>query len=334
MRRLIWIFLFFAILWCAWWATFGWGLSTALATWFDERRAEGWQADYSSLDLTGFPTRVEADMTDVILADTSSSLVMNLPNLRIGAPTYWPGDVTLTLPNTPIEFVSPEGRASLQVLDGAADLELHPGPMLELEGISAIAKEWTLHSGTRTVLSANNLALTMDQNATIPEAYQFIAEVSDLRPGEIPRTTLGLPDDWPLTFETLTVNGNVTFDKPWDITALEISRPQPRIINLALAEAVWSDLRVFFAAELTIDEAGTPTGTVNIQAENWQVMLDFAERSGALPSALRQQAEKGLSSFARFSGDPTALDLQLNLQGGFMFIGFVPVGSAPKIILR
>jgi hypothetical protein len=85
---------------------------------------------------------------------------------------------------------------------------------------------------------------------------------------------------------------------------------------------------------LTIDEAGTPTGTINIQAENWQVMLDLAERSGALPSGFRQQAESGLSSLARFSGDPSALDVQMNLRGGFMFVGFIPVGPAPKITLR
>jgi hypothetical protein len=334
MRRLIWIVLFFAILWCAWWAVFGWGLKSALDTWFEDRRTAGWQADYATLELRGFPARVQADMTDIVLADTVSGLVMNLSDLTIGAPTHWPGDVTLTLPSDPISFVSPQGRSTLQILDAIADLRLHPGPSLELERISAVAGEWSLLSGTQSVLSARDLTLTMDQSDTFPSTYTFIVQAADLSPGEIPRAALRLPPDWPVTFETFTLNGDITFDKPWDISALEKARPQPRMINLALAETAWSDLRLFFVAELIIDEAGTPTGTINIQAENWQVMLDLAERSGALPSALRQQAESGLSTLARFSGDPSALDVQMNLRGGLMFVGFIPIGPAPKIVLR
>jgi hypothetical protein len=334
MRRLIWVALFLAILWCAWWAVFGWGLKSALDVWFDDRRTDGWQADYATLELRGFPTRVQADMTDIVLADTASDLVMNLPALTIGAPTHWPGDVTLSLSDEPISFVSPQGRSTLQVLNAEADLQLHPGSSLELERISAVAGEWSLLSGTRSLLGANDLTLTMDQSDTSSTTYNFIAQANDLSPGEIPRTVLRLPADWPVTFDTFTMNGNVTFDKPWDISALETARPQPRVINLKLAEAAWSKLRLFFAAELTIDEAGTPTGTINIQAENWQVMLDLAERSGALPNALREQAEKGLSTLARFSGDPSALDVQMNLRGGFMFVGFIPIGPVPRIQLR
>lgn len=334
MRRLIWIILFLAILWCAWWAVFGWGLKSALDVWFEDRRTDGWQADYATLELRGFPTRVQADMTDIVLADTVSGLVMNLPDLTIGAPTHWPGDVTLSLPSDPISFVSPQGRSTLQVLDAVADLQLHPGPSLELERISAIAGEWSLRSGTQAVLSAQDLTLTMDQNDTSTNTYKFVAQATDLRPGEIPRSALRLPTDWPVAFDTFTVNGDVTFDKPWDLSAIEKARPQPRVVNLKLAEAAWSDLRLFFAAELIIDESGSPTGTINIQAENWQVMFDLAEHSGALPSALRQHVESGLSTLARFSGDPSALDVQMNLRGGLMFVGFIPIGPAPKIILR
>jgi hypothetical protein len=174
----------------------------------------------------------------------------------------------------------------------------------------------------------------MDQSPTNPQSYSFIAQATDLRPGSIPRDALRLPDDWPLTFETFTLDGEVRFDKPWDISAIETSRPQPRAIELKLAEAKWSDLRLFFAATLDIDEHGIPTGTINIQAENWETMLDLAERSGVLPSALREQAASGLGTLARFSGDPAALDVQMNLKGGFMFVGFIPIGPAPKLVLR
>ncbi|MDB9945491.1 DUF2125 domain-containing protein [Ascidiaceihabitans sp.] len=334
MRWLLWIILLVTVVWCAWWAILGFGMKTALDTWFEDRRTDGWQADYASLDLRGFPARVDADMTDIVLADTDGGVVINLPALQIGAPTYWPGDLTLVLPSDPISFVTAEGRSSLEFAQGAADLKLHPGAALELEQIAALTGPWSLNTNEQTVLSADNLRLTMDQNQTTPTRYKIDAEAANLRPGDAPRAALRLPDDWPLTFDTFTLDADIIFDKPWDISAVEAARPQPRQIKLKLAEAVWADLRLFFAADLEVDATGTPTGTLNIQAENWQVMLDLAERSGALSSSLRQQAESGLSTLARFSGDPNALDIQLNLRGGMMLIGFIPIGPAPKIVLR
>lgn len=334
MRRLLWILLFFAILWCAWWAVFGWGLKSALDTWFEDRRSQGWQADYASMDLRGFPTRVSADMVDIVLADTHSGVVVNLPSLSLSAPTHWPGDVSLTLPSEPIEFVAPQNRAALQIAGGIADLKLHPGVALELEAVSASAGEWSITSNDRSVLAASTLTLVMQQSEASPNLYDVSVNAVDLRPGEVPRSALRLPDSWPVAFDTFELDATVEFDKPWDISAIETARPQPRNIKLELAEAAWSDLRLFFAADLQIDAAGIPTGTINVQAENWRVMLDLAERVELLPSALREQAEAGINALARFSGDKTALDVQVNLRGGMIFVGFIPVGQAPAIILR
>lgn len=334
MRQLLWIVLLVTVLWCACWAIFGFSLQAAVDTWFEDRRDVGWQADYVSLDLRGFPTRVDADMTDIVLADPDSGVAVNLPALKIGAPTYRPGDLTLVLPTDAISFVTTENQSTLEIAQGVADLKLHPGAALELEQISALAGPWSLYTNDQTALTADNLRLTMSQNETISERYEITAEAVKLKPGDAPRAALRLPEDWPLTFDTFTLDADIIFDKPWDLSAIEIARPQPRQIKLNLAEAAWADLRLFFAANLEISATGTPTGTINIQAENWQVMLDLAERSGALSNSLRQQLESGLSTLARFSGDPSALDVQLNLRGGLMLIGFSPIGPAPKIILR
>ena len=334
MRRLLWIVLLVTVLWCAWWAIFGFSLQAALDTWFEDRRDVGWQADYVSLDLRGFPVRVDADITDIVLADPHAGVVVNLPALKIGAPAYWPGDLTLVLPTAAISFITSENWSTLEIAQGAADLKLHPGAALELEQISALTGPWSLNTNDQTALSADNLRLTMNQNETVSERYKISAEAAKLKPGDAPRAALRLPEDWPLTFDTFTLDADIIFDKPWDLSSIETTRPQPRQIKLKLAEAAWADLRLFFVADLEIDATGSPTGTINIQAENWQVMLDLAERSGVLSNSLRQQAESGLSTLARFSGDPSALDVQLNLRGGLMLVGFIPIGPAPKIILR
>jgi hypothetical protein len=334
MHRLIWILLILSILWCAWWALFGFGLKIGLQTWFEDRRNFGWQAEYSSLDLRGFPIKVRADLTDIAVADPTAGIAITLPSLSIGAPTYWPGDVTVKLPNNPIGIATPQQKSEITVSNGTADLQLHPGTALELETLSLLTGAWATTTSAGRLYSADDLTLSMVQSEDDPNRYAFVARASAFRPGDVPRAKLRIPNDWPLTFQRLELDASITFSRPWDLEALEEKRPQPRLIKLKLAEAAWFDLRMFFAADLVVDAQGIPTGTVNIQAENWQTMLDLAENSGLLNTTMRTQAEQGLGQLARFSGDPTALDVQLNFRSGFVAVGIIPIGPAPRFILR
>ena len=334
MRRLIWILVILSILWCAWWALFGFGLKTGLETWFQDRRDTGWQAEYSRLELNGFPGRVRTDLTDVALADPSAGLAITLPTFSISAPTYWPGDVTIDFPNAPIQVATPQQKSEIDVQGGKADLRLHPGTALELEQLSLATSQWAISTKTGVLYGADDMTLSMVQSQSDPNKYAFVARAAGFSPGEIPRSKLRIPASWPVTFDKLELDGSITFSRPWDLDAIEDTRPQPRTIQLKLAEAAWADLRVFFATDLRVDADGVPTGTVNIQAENWQTMLDLAQEAGLVNPTMRQQAEKGLSQLARFSGDPNALDVQLNFKAGFMAVGIIPIGPAPRLVLR
>ncbi len=334
MRRLIWILLILSILWCAWWAVFGFGLKTGLETWFKDRRDAGWQAEYSTLELHGFPTRVRTNFTAIELADPLAGLAISLPTLGISAPTYWPGDVTVDLPNIPIQISTPQQKSEVTVQNGKADLRLHPGTALELEQLSLTTDVWLASSQIGALYGADGLTLSMIQSDDDPNRYSFVARAKGFKPGDIPRAKLRVPQSWPLTFETLELDGSITFSRPWDLDAIEKNRPQPRKIQLKLAEAAWSDLRVFFAADLLVDDQGVPSGTVNIQAENWQTILDLAQDAELINPTIRRQAEQALSLLARFSGDPNALDVQLNFRAGFLAVGIIPIGPAPRLILR
>lgn len=334
MRRLIWILLILGILWCAWWALFAFGLKSGLESWFDQQRSNGWQAEHSTINMRGFPLRVRADMTDIALGDPVAGLALTLPSLRIGAPTYWPGDVQVDLPDTPILIATPNQKIQITVQTGHADLRLHPGSALELEQLSLRTGAWNTQSPAGALLSAENLTLAMTQNADDANTYQFSARADGLSPRAVPRAKLHLSADWPMRFETLDLDGIVTFSRPWDLAAIEGNRPQPRVIKLKLAEAAWHDMRLFFAADLVVDATGIPTGTLNIQAENWGTMLALAQSSGLLTPSIRAQVQQGLNQLAQLSGDPKALDVQLNFKSGYMAVGIIPIGPAPRLILR
>ena len=92
-------------------------------------------------------------------------------------------------------------------------------------------------------------------------------------------------------------------------------------------------MEIAVAGKLTISE-GVPEGQVTFKAKNWREILTMAQASGALPESLAKQAEGVLGMLARAKGNPNTLDLPLDLKGGYVFVGPIPVAPAPKIILR
>ena len=332
MRKLIWIFVLAAILWSGWWLVASISIRTGIATWFESREAEGWQAELGELTGGGFPLSLQTSLRDVALADPDAGLALQTSRLDISAPAWWPGDVTVSLDDTPILMASPLGRSTLVMESGVMALHLHPSSALELETLGWTSDAWQLNDAAGTQVEAESLTLTMAQ--TTGPTYDLNAQANQFAPGDATRARLRLPDNFPRAFDSLTLQATVTFDTEWDRRALDTARPQPRRIDLHLAEARWGDLRLNFAAALDVDSAGVPTGDVSLQAENWNTMLDLAEASGILPNSLRGQAEGILRMLAGASGHPDNLDVDLTLRDGAIYLAFFPIAPVPRLIIR
>ncbi|MBR9843208.1 MAG: DUF2125 domain-containing protein, partial [Rhodobacteraceae bacterium] len=83
-----------------------------------------------------------------------------------------------------------------------------------------------------------------------------------------------------------------------------------------------------------IDAAGYPQGEITLRATNWREIVALARQSEELPKAVIDGVEQGLEFLSAMAGNPKTLDIPLNFRGGLTRIGPVPIGPAPKIILR
>jgi len=334
MFKLIGVFVVLAILWCGWWAFASATMQRGIANWLETRRALGWQVDVRTVEKRGFPLQLHARINDLTLADPASGAAVKMDELNISSPTYWPGYVTVVLPQTPIALTSAELRGLVTARDAKANLRLRPGASLQLERLGLTAAAWSLDTALSGIVGANTLDLTMIQPTSSSATYDIKLEASDLTPGMIPRAFLGLPADWPLTFDVFAADMTVTFDRLWDRRALGQIRPQPRMIDLKQAHAIWGDVEILASGNVVVDQEGLATGTVSIKAENWPAILDMVENAGYLPPNMRPQAEQMLTGLAQMTGQTTGLDLTLSLKEGRMSMGFIPLGRAPRIILR
>ncbi|MBY6082387.1 DUF2125 domain-containing protein [Ruegeria arenilitoris] len=333
MRRLVRVFIFLAILWGGYWAIAGYGLRSAITGWFAHQQDLGWQADYSDVEIAGFPLHHVTRLNSVALADPVNGTAWSADWIEFESPAIWPGRQILRFADTPQRLSYFDQTAIILADSLQAELNLRPGVALELEKMALTSGNWSVTQDGTDMAAGQSLALVMEQG-TQPESYAIGVSSDAFTPGEDLRALMRTAASLPQAFDTLELDMNVTFDKTWDRSALEERRPQPRLIDLHLAEVQWGELRLFATGELEVDEQGIPVGEIAVKAENWRDMIAMANAAGALPDQAVDPVTRALNLLAGLGGNPNALDLQLNFRDGFVALGPLPLGPAPRLILR
>lgn len=348
MRRLngfIALFVLAVLGWSGWWFIAAAGWQGGLEAWFAARRADAWVAEYSDLKVRGFPNRLDTTITDLELADTRSGLAWRAPFFQFFSLSYkpqhivavWPGNQSIATPRERINITAGDMRGSLVFTPGTA-LTLER-MVIELESLGLASSD-----GWQSALEHAQFALRALEEQGGREArqaqdaqnplYQITFSAEGLKPAS--RLVASLSDLalLPERMEAASLDANIRFDAPWDRFAIERARPQPTRIDLKLLKADWGDLELWMAGALDVDAEGLPSGKITLRARNWRAMLALAAEAGLLPEGLRATLESAVGTVAALSGDPDNLDATLNLSGGRIALGPIPLGPAPKLRLR
>ncbi|ANP38164.1 hypothetical protein JL2886_03285 [Phaeobacter gallaeciensis] len=320
------------LVWSLYWAASAWGLRSGIAQWFDEQERQGWLAEYAALESSGFPTAHRTRILHPTLADPGTGAAWSADWISLYSLPLKPQEVTLQFTPAPQRLSHFDKTAVLQVADMQADLQLAPGSAMSLERMSLQAAEWKISRAGKVLLSAPAFALDMTRTGDT-ESYRISARAETLTPrGRLQRMLIAA-EDLPPSLSDVTLAADILFDTAWDRRALELRRPQPRRITLTQAEAHWGALALRASGNVEVDEAGRISGKVAIRAENWRDMLRMAERSGLLPTRLRSGTERILAVLAEMHGREQDLDIALSFSDGQMFLGPLPLGTAPRITL-
>ena len=320
--------------WGTYWILGASATERGLTAWLDARRAEGWIASAASLETHGFPNRFDTTFTALDLDDPDTGVGWTAPLFQILSLSYrpteviavWPGEQKLRLPRETLA-VSAERMIGSLALGPSAALPLR---RLVIEGGAveiASTRDWTAGVG------AAQVALRESPGAEGAPVYDIALSLDGFTPDSAElarlRDLVGLPE----AVETVRAELTVTFDKGWDITALEDRRPQPRAVEVTKLDARWGELALSGTGEIEVDEAGVGSGELVLEATNWRDIVALAEASGALPANRAPLVRAALETLASVSGDPDRLDVTLRFAGGFLLLGPVPVGAAPRFSL-
>lgn len=326
MKRLLILVVLAALAWSGYWFFGAWQLRQAQTQWFEDRRAEGWQAEYAELAVRGFPNRFDTTLTDVALADPGTGLAWEAPIFQFLRLSYRPNHLIAVWPDTQI-LATPERRLTIRSEDMRASLVLQPGGARALERATLAAETLQVQPERGGAWALARLNLAAAREPALEATYRLGLSLDGLAPPDP-------PERLPQTLDALRLDATVAFDAPWDASAIAERRPQPRRIELDTAEAVWGRLVLRAAGRLDVDARGLPEGRIDVRAENWRAILDLARDTGALPTGLADNLESGLGLVAQLSGNPETLDIPLDFADGRVRLGPIPLGPAPRLVIR
>lgn len=295
-----------------------------LTTWMQERRAEGWQAEWSAVEVRGFPNRLDTTISDLALADTEAGWAWNAPFLQIFSLIYRPEEIILALPEDTV-LQTPQNRYRLHGDVIRASLAFDGDADLALERLTAVLDGVALAEDGGPAWNARQMRLAAERIAG-PDAYRLGLALTEV----VPPRGIG-PEG---ATAALQADMTVRFDAPWDRGALEIARPQPIALQIDRATLTWAELEMRAAGALDISDTGTPEGRLTLQIVNWREVLALSIETGALPRDLEGPIEGALELVSRLAGRPDTLDVPLDLRRGRIFLGPIPVGDAPRLRLR
>ncbi|APX89259.1 hypothetical protein BV394_05615 [Brevirhabdus pacifica] len=347
MRILLILIVLAASLWGGYWFVGASALESSTQAWLQQRRAEGWQAD-AQVDVRGFPNRFDLTLDKPAMADPDTGVAWAAPFFQLLAMSWqpnhviaiWPDTQTIQTPLSRLTVNTEKMQGSL-VFDADSDLALGRS-VIEIDRMALTAEQgWTadLDSAQFSVRrieegQADAPGAAKAQGAGPAATYQIDLDADDLRLPPQAVAALDPSGRLPERIGTLSLKASVGFDRPWDRRAIEDSRPQPRRINLTGVRANWGQLDLRAAGDLEVDAEGIPEGRVTVKAQNWREILALAVNAGTVPRGMAGTIESVLGMLAGSTGDTNTLDVPITFAGGRMMFGPIPLGMAPRLILR
>lgn len=326
MKRLAFISIFLVLCWTGYWFVGARALDAAFTGWFAEQRSAGWQADYSDLDVAGFPYRFDTTITQPALADTAAGWAWRAPYLQLLSLSYKPNHLIVALPLN-IALQTPLDSYAVSNTSARASLVMSPNTSLAVDRTTTVIESPVLTSGKGWGLQASQLRLAARVLDDAPTTYQIGLTVADLKSVQANRELPGGTGQ-------ITANLTVLFSAPWDRKALEQARPQPQSIQIHKADTTWGQMELKLAGTLTVDAAGLLTGEIVVKALNWREILSLGIANGAISESMERPLTRGLELASGLSGSSKTLDVPLTFRRGTIYIGPIPLAPAPVLKIR
>jgi hypothetical protein len=322
-----------ALAWTGWWYALARGQEAGLAAWFDDRNRAGWQAEHAEIGLTGFPLRLEREITDIRLADPKTGWAWAAPWLHFESGTFAPNRVDVTWPDTQ-SLAVPGERTDIASHTMTAGLELKPEFALGL--VHSSIEVAGLDVRSRPISGRGWTASAASVEAEIAERVNDDGYDITFRAEKVilPEPLMARIDPLGVAgreLERMTFDGSAVFIDPIDRHLIEDGRLALKAATIRRAGFQWGQMRLVAKGKIKVDDQGYPKGKIALTARHWREIIALARRSGAIGPSMAEALETALELVALLGGNRDELDATLKFKDGQVWIGPVSIGDAPRL---
>jgi hypothetical protein len=315
-----------------------------IAGWMEDRRDAGDTVRYDSLDIAGYPFRIEVTATNPRFGrvQDGGSWTIDGHSLRVIAAPWNLGHI-VAYQEGPFEIryhaPRPDGPDRVIELTGMSDAagasavwknRTWDHADLEFSGLSLTAK------GSTVPLTVGHLEfhvrlLHPDEPAqpgglVQPERTEYALEAMDLA---FPGAT---EEPFGRTIQDLSTVLEVHGDKPLGRTVAEIEawRDAGGTVDVNSLALDWGPLQVQINGSLALDENNRPMGALTAKFTNYDKLIDALS---ATKPGERPELKRFLEGLMKSTGQPQdTLTLPFSMQDGALYLGPVAVTTLPPLI--
>lgn len=336
MRILKWILgvlVLAALGWGAGWFALATGQEKALSTWFDTRRAQGWQAEFASVEVSGFPRSFRRRLDEPRLADPDTGWAWQAPWVEAESPVVAPNTIKVVLP--PEQTIAVPGeKAKVRAKRFVVDLGVAPDTALEVRtaGFDLLDLDVSSEAGWAAGAARAGGRIARREPGSAPDfTYGLDLDAEDVI---LPKKLIRRLDPaglLPAKVEHLELRGAATLLRQLDRVSLETGNLAARTLVIRKSELRWDKIRLRAQGRLDADEQGFPEGEIALALREWRRLIELAQRAGLIGRDAAQAVRRAIEfQNALFSSNE--IKLTLSFRAGQVLIGPFPVARAPRMI--
>ncbi|MFQ1701511.1 DUF2125 domain-containing protein [Loktanella agnita] len=328
MRKLTILIVVLAALYGGYWFVGARAVETGLRDGLADMARSGWQVGYRDLNTVGFPSRFDTTVDELALTTPDRRFSFAGPFLQVFALSYQPNRIIAVLPEA--FDLAVDGQA---IAVENADLRLSAGVQantdVALDAVTVDTHALKVDVQGAGQIGVDHLLAALRDTPDAANRYDIYLGVDEFSLPEQVLRALDPDDRLSGTITRITLDAGVTLDKQLDRHALDARLPAPVVeqVNLKTLAIDWDGISVVASGEITLDALGIPGGQITFKTAEWREIIDLLQRAGVIDAGLAPTLTNAVRAIA--AGDDQ-LELPVSFQNGFMSVGPLPIGPAPR----
>ena len=296
-----------AIGWSVYWVIGGRIMDERVERWLDFPADSNWSVAYDSVALAGYPNRFDTTVTGFELRHKGSEAAWRINPLRLFALSYqpqkfiavWPAEQTVILPRGGlVDVFTDDMRASMSF------------------GVDALPYE--------AVMSIKGALLATPMGAVPIEDVLLAMRAVDSGSGadyDVDMRVDGLY--LPVQDEPSRIDGHIRARVVMDEARVDIMSSDVRLEGVVLQAT----------GSLGADTDGYLIGDLSVAVQNYTELPALLAVYGVIKPTMAARVGKTLSFISALALDKSRVSVPLRFDGGKMYLGPLPIGESPRLVI-